>query len=446
MPMRFAKKAMLMNGNDLRNRTIRVNALARVEGEGAMTVRIKAGKVDTIAFRIFEPPRFFEALLRGRPYTDAPDITSRICGICPIAYIVGACQAMEDALGARISEPIRALRRLVYCGEWVQSHVLHTNLLHAPDFLGYQDSFEMSKDHPGVVESALQVKKVGNLLMETIGGRAVHPVNTRIGGFYKAPTRAEIAALDGPLAAALDGAIDTVHFFSTFAFPDYEDDYVFVALHHPSEYAIDRGRIVSNTGLDLEVAEFESHFSEQHVAHSTALHGVMKGVNRPYLLGPLARYALSFEQLSPLVKGLAKEAGLGPVVRNPFKSILVRALEVVYALEEARRLVASYVPPDPPSVPIEIRAGRGTGATEAPRGLCYHRYDLDAEGRILGANIVPPTSQNQAQIESDLHGVVSANLTLPDEDLRWRCEQTIRNYDPCISCATHALKLTIQRD
>jgi sulfhydrogenase subunit alpha len=437
---------MRMNGNDLRNRTIRVNALARVEGEGAMHVRIKGGKVEDLSFRIFEPPRFFEALLRGRPYTDAPDITSRICGICPIAYILGASLAMEDALGAAVDGPIRSLRRLVYCGEWIQSHVLHTNLLHAPDFLGYQDAFEMAKDHPGVVESALAVKKVGNLLMETIGGRAVHPVNTRVGGFYKAPSRAEIGALKAPLQSALDGAIDTVRFFTGFAFPQYEDDYVFVALHDPSEYAIDRGRIVSNTGLDLDVAEFETHFGEEHVAHSTALQGVLKGAERPYLMGPLARYALNYEQLSPLAKGLAEEAGLGSVVRNPFKSILVRAVEVVYALEEAGRLVDAYVEPSPPAVALEPRAGRGHGVTEAPRGLCYHRYDLDAEGRILTANIMPPTSQNQKQIERDLLGIVSANITLPDEELRWRCEQTIRNFDPCISCATHFLQFTIERE
>src|SRR5450631_3482326 len=285
MPMRSAKKAMRMNGNDLRNRTIRVNALARVGGEVAMHVRMKGGKVEDLSFRIFEPPRFFEALLRGRPYTDAPDIVSRICGICPIAYILGASLAMEDALDAHAGDAIRALRRLIYCGEWVQSHVLHTNLLHAPDFLGYQDAFDgMAKDHPGVVEAALQVKKVGNLLMETIGGRAVHPVNTRVGGFYKSPSRAEIAALRTPVEAALERAIDSVRFFSGFTFPQYEDDYVFVALHDPTEYAIDRGRIISNTGLDIDVAEFETHFGEEHVAHSTALHGVMKGAQRPYLL------------------------------------------------------------------------------------------------------------------------------------------------------------------
>jgi coenzyme F420-reducing hydrogenase alpha subunit len=432
--------------SDIRNRTIRVNALARVEGEGALHVRIKAGKVEDLSFRIFEPPRFFEALLRGRPYSDAPDITSRICGICPIAYILGASQAMENAFGTVVDESIRKLRRLIYCGEWAQSHTLHTSMLHAPDFLGYADAFAMAVDHPSVVATALQVKKVGNLLMETIGGRAVHPVNTRVGGFYKAPSTAEIRALAGPLQDALDGAIDSVRFYSRFTFPQYEDDYVFVALHHPAEYAIDRGRIVSNTGLDIDVADFERHFSEEHVARSTALQGVMKGASRPYLLGPLARYALNYEQLSPLVKSLAQEAGLETVVRNPFKSIVVRALEVVQVFEEALALIGGYVEPHPPAANVVPRVGRGFGVTEAPRGLCYHRYDLDDEGRILAATIVPPTSQNQKQIERDLFGVVSANLTLPDDELRWRCEQTIRNYDPCISCATHCLRMTVVRE
>jgi coenzyme F420-reducing hydrogenase alpha subunit len=273
----------------------------------------------------------------------------------------------------------------------------------------------------------------------------VHPVNTRVGGFYKAPSKAAIRALAEPLAGALEGALAALRFFSTFTYPDYEDDYVFVALHDPAEYAIDRGRIVSNHGLDIAVGEFEAHFGEEQVAHSTALHGVMKGTNRPYLLGPLARYALNYEQLSPMAKALAAEVGLGRIVCNPFKSLLVRALETAYALEEALRLVEAYEEPDPPAATLPLRAGRGRGATEAPRGLCYHRYDLDGEGRILSANIVPPTSQNQKQIEHDLWGVVAANLTLPDEELRWRCEQSIRNYDPCISCSAHALRLTIER-
>jgi coenzyme F420-reducing hydrogenase alpha subunit len=432
--------------SEQRTRTIRVDALARVEGEGALSVHIKDGKVTELAFRIFEPPRYFEALLRGRPYSDVPDIASRICGICPIAYNLGASLALEDAFGAVVDGQLRALRRLSYCGEWVQSHVLHTHMLHAPDFLGYQDAFEMAKYHPEVVNAALGVKKLGNELMEAVGGRSVHPVNLRVGGFYKVPARSTIRGLAEPLKHALDSAIETTHFFSRFEFPDYEDDYTFFALHDPAEYAIERGQIVSNKGAALATRDFEGFFGEEHVAHSTALQGFIRTQDRPYLLGPLARYALNYEQLSPLAKQLAKEAGLGSVVRNPFKSLLVRAIETAYALEEALRIVEQYEEPDVPAVQLEVRAGRGFGVTEAPRGLCYHRYDVDAEGRITSANIVPPTSQNQKQIERDLLGVVSANLSLNDNDLKWRCEQTIRNYDPCISCATHALRFSIVRD
>jgi coenzyme F420-reducing hydrogenase alpha subunit len=303
----------------------------------------------------------------------------------------------------------------------------------------------MAADHPRIVEIALLVKRTGNAIMEAVGGRAVHPVNTRVGGFYKAPERATIAALTQPLQTALDATAEALRFFSTFDFPDFEEDYTFVALHDPHEYAIDRGRIVSNRGLDIPVREFEQHFSEEHVAHSTALQGALIGAPGPYLLGPLARYALNYEQLSPAAKSLAAEAGLGTVERNPFKSLLVRTVEVAYALEEALRLVAGYEPPDPPSVSLTITAGRGFGATEAPRGLCYHRFDLDDAGRIQSANIVPPTSQNQKQIEHDLHAIVRANLDLSDAQLQWRCEQSIRNYDPCISCATHFLRLEVER-
>jgi sulfhydrogenase subunit alpha len=427
-------------------RTIKVDALARVEGEGALSVKIKGDVVTDIKFRIFEPPRFFEALLVGRPYGDAPDITSRICGICPIAYLMGASLAMEEALGVAVSDDIRRTRRLLYCGEWIQSHVLHTSMLHAPDFLGFQDSIQWSKAQPGVVEKALSVKKMGNHIMEAVGGRAVHPVNTRVGGFYKAPDKARVRGMVDDLKRALDDSLILLKLFAGFDIPDFEDDYTFVALHHDEEYAIDRGRLLSNRGMDIPVSQFEEHFKEVHVAHSNALHGVQRHRREPYLVGPLARYALNYDQLSPLAKQAAADAGLPRIVLNPFKSILVRGVETAYALEEAIRLAQEYEPFDPPAALITPKAGRGFGCTEAPRGICHHSYSLDDEGRITSATIVPPTSQNQPRIEADLKGVVQKNLHLPDEELKWRCEQAIRNYDPCISCATHFLDLTVERE
>ena len=434
--------------DDARGRIIKVDDLARVEGEGALYVRVRENVVEDVKFRIFEPPRYFEALLRGRMFWEAPDITARICGICPVAYMLGASHAMEDALGVRVTGPLRDLRRLVYCGEWIESHILHAAMLHAPDFLYLDDSLKMAQVHPGIVEKALKLKKYGNEVMDLVAGRCIHPVNMKVGGFYRAPRRKEIRTLIEPLKWAVDAAEDAVRFFSTLTFPEYQYDYTFVAMRHPDEYAITEGRIVSNRGLDIPLDKFFDHFGEEHVAHSNALHGVYKtnqDFGTAYMVGPLARYALNFEQLTPAAQEAAREAGLGPVCRNPFKSLIVRAVETLYACEEALRLARDYEEPDASCVEVTPKAGVGYGCTEAPRGICFHRYELDEDGRILDARIVPPTSQNQPQMEIDLRGVVESNLDLPEEKLKWRCEKTIRNYDPCISCATHFLKLTIDR-
>lgn len=426
-------------------RTIRVDALSRVEGEGALSVRIAGGKISDLALSIYEPPRFFEALLRGRMFTEAPDITSRICGICPIAYILSASQAMEAACGVRVDGPLRDLRRLIYCGEWIESHVLHAAMLHAPDFLRLPDAIAIAGSRPELVRTALSLKKLGNTLIETIGGRAIHPVNLRVGGFYQAPATARIRALAEPLRRGLDQAIELARAFAAFDFPDLEFDYTFVSLRHDDEYAICEGRLFSSRGLEAPVEAYLEHFREEQVAHSTALWAAAAD-GSAYLLGPLARYANNHDKLTPIARELAAGIGLAPVCRNPYRSILVRMVEVVLACEEAIRLAEAYEEPEAPAIPTPPLAAVGHGATEAPRGICYHRYRIDGEGRILEAAILPPTSQNQRQIEADLRRAVEANLDLDDEGLRARCEQTIRNHDPCISCATHALKVTIARD
>jgi sulfhydrogenase subunit alpha len=434
----------MSGGNGSRTREIRTDYLARVEGEGAMYVRVRGDVLEEVQFKIFEPPRFFEALLRGRQFTEAPDLTSRICGICPIAYIASACNAMEAACGVELPNELRLLRRLVYCAEWIESHVLHTAMLHAPDFLGYDGAVELARDRRDVVETALRLKKAGNEAMRVIGGREVHPVNLRVGGFYRAPTTAELRSLVPELEWAREAASGFTRLVATFEFPEFEQDYAFVAMRQPGEYAIERGRIVSSTGLDIDVSEYEEHFTEEHVPRSNALHSTLNGVGH-YLVGPLARYALNREELSPLALDLAEEVGLGETCRNPFKSILVRSVETVYAIDEALRLIAAYEPPAEPSVPVVPRAGTGHGCTEAPRGICWHRYAIDGDGAILDAKIVPPTAQNQKTIEADLVGVLERSLHLADDELSHRCEQTIRNYDPCISCATHFLRLEIER-
>jgi sulfhydrogenase subunit alpha len=428
-------------------RIIRTDYLARVEGEGAMYVKLSGREVKDVKLRIYEPPRFFEALLRGRAFTEVPDITARICGICPVAYQMSSARAMEDVCGVHIDDgPIRDLRRLIYCGEWIESHALHVYMLHAPDFLGYTGAVEMARDHGEIVEQGLQMKKAGNMLMTVVGGREVHPINVRVGGFYRAPTKAELQALAEPLERALQTALATVRWAAQLDFPEVERDVELVALADVGDdYPIERGTIVSDRGLDIAPADFDDHIVEEHVEHSNALHARMRE-RGSYLCGPLARYALASASLGATAAAAAREAGLDGPVRNPFRSIVVRGVELVEACDEALRIIAGYEEPDAPAVEVVRRAGIGHGATEAPRGLLYHRYEIDDAGTILAAKIVPPTSQNQLAIEEDLRAVVERHLDLPDEQLKLRCEQAIRNHDPCISCATHFLDLAVERD
>ena len=429
----------------MKNKSIKVDYLARVEGEGGLHIKIKNDKVIDVKFKIFEPPRFFEAFLRGRKFTEAPDITARICGICPIAYQMSSAHAMEMACGVKVEGMLRALRRLIYCGEWIESHALHVFMLHAPDFLGYEDAVSMAADHPGLVKKGLKLKKIGNDLMIFLGGREIHPVNLCVGGFYKAPTKKELQKMVEPLKWALEASIETVRFASTLDFPEFNQDYEFVSIGHDKEYPIDEGRIISNKGVDIPVSDFLNVFEEQHVGHSTSLHSVIKE-RGAYHVGPMARYNLNFDKLTPLAQKAGVETGLGPECKNPFKSIIVRAVELVFACEEALRIIDEYEMPDFPCIDTTPKAGVGHGATEAPRGLLYHRYEIDNAGVIKTARIVAPTSQNQKVMENDLAAFVPKNLNLSHDDLTWKCEQAIRNYDPCISCSCHFLKLHIDRD
>ncbi|HOD65252.1 MAG TPA: nickel-dependent hydrogenase large subunit [candidate division Zixibacteria bacterium] len=429
----------------MKNRTITVDMLARVEGEGGLTVRVKQDKVTEVRFNIFEPPRFFEAFLRNRRFSEAPDITARICGICPVAYQMSSAQAMEAICGAAVEGPLRDLRRLLFLGEWIESHALHVYLLHAPDFLGYASGIHMAADYPDIVKRGLRLKKIGNDVMVLLGGREIHPINIRTGGFYSVPSRAAVLALKKDLEWALEASLETVKWTAGLSFPDFEPDYEMVAIRHPEEYAITEGRIVSNRGIDIPFNDFFKYFEEEHVKHSTSLHA--RVIERGhYLVGPLARYSLNYGQLPEIAQRAAREAGLGPTCRNPFKSIIVRSVELVFACWEALRLIERYQPPAQPAIPVPPRAGTAAWATEAPRGMLLHQYTLNGHGLILSARIVPPTSQNQKAVEDDLLHFVERNLHLSQEDLTWQCEQVVRNYDPCISCSCHFLKLRIIRE
>ncbi len=424
-------------------RRIKVDLLSRVEGEGAVQVDMRGGAVDHVAFKIFEPPRYFEALLRGRSFDDAADITSRICGICPVAYQMSAVHAMEAAFRTVIPPHIRDLRRLLYCGEWIESHVLHAVLLHAPDYLGFGSAFEMAKaGHEDLVRSALELKRIGNSIVTVLGGREIHPINVRVGGFYKLPDATQLAALREDLLRVLPLAETLVNWTGGLGIPDHSRDYTLVSLRHDREYPMNEGRIVSNTGIDLANADWPTGFEEVQVPHSNALHAREKG-GGAYLLGPMARLALNFEHLTDRAVEAAKRIGVGPDGRNPFQSIAIRAVETLFAVEEAVRLIEHYAPEGPAAVAVAPKAGVGRAATEAPRGMLFHHYRLDDAGLIQDVQIVPPTSQNQAAIEADLEAYLPQIAERPLDELRHLAEQAIRNYDPCISCATHFLDLRV---
>jgi len=425
-------------------RTIAVDMIARVEGEGALRVTVKDGAVQDVELRIFEPPRFFEAFLEGRHYEEVSDIVARICGICPIAYQMSAVHALEQIFAVRVEGMLRDLRRLIYCGEWIESHTLHVYMLQAPDFLGYASAIALAKDHPEIVTRGLRIKKAGNALMTLLGGRSVHPVSVKVGGFSRVPPRRELEGLREELLWAREAAMETVRWVAGFDYPDFAQNYTFVALHPPDEYPFNEGPIVSSNGLRIAPAEFEQHFSEEQVPYSNALHCTLHG--SPYFVGPLARLNLNRVHLTPLAKQALADTGLSLPLQNPFHGIIARSVEILYSIEEALRIIERYEPPSSPSVPVTIGAGTGMACTEAPRGILYHRYRVDHDGLIREAKIVPPTSQNQRGIEEDLRAYMPRVLDLPNKQAALGCEKVIRCYDPCISCATHFLKLDIRRD
>jgi sulfhydrogenase subunit alpha len=426
------------------SRNIIVDALARVEGEGGLYIAVKDGKPQEIKVNIYEPPRFFEGFLQGRFLQDVPDITARICGICPVAYQMSSVRALEKSQGVTISPQVQLLRNLLYCGEWIESHVLHIYMLQGPDLTGHESAISLAAEAPEIVTNALRLKKIGNQILKTIGGRSVHPVNACVGGFYRWPDVEAIRALLPDLEWGLEQALETVRWSLTLNYPELEVDYEYVALHHPEEYAILEGDILSSRTGILSEEDFEAHYLEKHVEHSNALHS-HSVAGTTYFVGPLARFNLNYDELGDRAKAIVQEFGIQPPLNNPYKSLIARAVETVEAYDRAIRLVQAYGPQGPSAAPLQLKSGEGAAASEAPRGLLYHRYQIDDQGMVQEAKIVPPTAQNLAQMEADLWQLTPIVLEMPHDEATLTCEHLLRAYDPCISCATHFLKLNIEK-
>lgn len=424
--------------------TLNIPIMARVEGRGALEISLRANRIDGVRLRIFEPPRMFEKILEGREYGEVPDIVARICGICPAAYQITGARAVENAFGMEESPTVRRFRRILACGEWISSHSLHIHLLSGPDYLGYSDVMDWARHDPGAVRRGFQLHAIGNALMILLGGRAVHPVGVSVGGFSRLPSKEDCRAVADRIRAALPEATGLVRWASGIDYPQIGRSFLSVALRDRDSYPMNDGRIVSSSGLDLSFRQFEERISEFQVPHSTAFHSLLDG--RPYLVGPLARLNLNVDRMPPDLLEEIRPSGIRFPSDNMYHSLLARALEIRYALGEALSLLEEESVDDRPEGPVGVRAGTGVWATEAPRGILWHRYKIAVDGKISEARIIPPTSQNQAMMEADLRETLERQgLERPESVLREEAERIVRNYDPCISCATHFLDLSVRR-
>lgn len=416
----------------------KVDYLTRVEGEGGIEVMLDEHRsVREIRVKIFEPPRFFEGILKGRRCEEVADIVARICGICPVSYQMAAIRALEKILGIAPGRQVRILRKVFALSQWIQSHSLHVFFLALPDYLGYENIFQMAGAHRDLVERALRLKKLGNDITRTLGGREVHPVSAVLGGFTKLPPESILRELIAELRSRQEDVEAVLDFVAKIPRPNWAGERVFGALSHPEEYAVDEGRWCTTTGLAIDPEEFPEYVQEFQVPHSNALHCRLKD-GTYYMVGPLARLNLNFEQLSSAALQAALKYNFKPPDFNPYSSIVARVLEIFHAIDACLSYL-SDISFERAGISYEIRGGDGSWIVEAPRGSLYHRYRLDSRGFVEEARIIAPTTQNLARIELDLYELVRGITGEPDGKIAYMCEVAVRNYDPCISCATHCV-------
>ena len=421
---------------------VEVHHITRVEGHGNILIDVAGGRLERCELEIIETPRFFEPMLRGRPYQEASHLTSRICGICSVGHATTSLQATEAALGIVPSEQTQRLRQINFFGEILDSHVLHAYMLAAPDFLGAGSVFPLARTHPDVVLRALRLKKLAGDLCAAIGGRHTHPITLTVGGFTQLPQARDLAALRARLEAARPDVEATVALFQSLSLPAFERETEYVALHRPDEYAFMGGEIASSDGLRLPLARYRELTNEFQSPHSTAKHA--RHQRGAYMVGALARYNLNHAQLHPRAQAAAAALGLRPGCTNPYMITVAQVVEIVHcvetAIEHLDQLLARGLTPEAPPQ-FELQPGEGVGACEVPRGTLFHHYRIGGDGNIIWANCIIPTGQNLGNIEADLRALVPQILDRPQDDIRLQLEMLVRAYDPCISCSTHLLEV-----
>jgi len=427
------------------NLNIEVAPLPRVEGHGDLVLNVKNKKIEKLIFRIPESPRFFEAMLVGRKYDEPSHITSRICGICSVAHTCASIKATEKALDIKPSEQTIKLRKLIYHHENVQSNVLHVYFLAAPDFFGVGSVIPLVETHPEVVNIALRTKKMANDMVRTIGGRAVHPIRTVVGGFTKLPNEEEMIKMKEMLKACYSDLEKSLEVLKTLDIPDFERETEYISLSDPVDYALYDGNIKSSDGWEINDQDYRDKINEKIVQYSTAKH--CWASRDAFMVGALSRFNNNYGKLTDNAKKYAEELGLQAPCYNTFMNNIAQFVEIVHSVDDSIRLIDEILEngldEGKAMVDIKPKAGRGVGVVEAPRGLLIHDYTYNDKGRVEKANLIIPTGMNYANMEEDMNALVPTIINKSEDEIKLACEMLIRAYDPCISCSTHFLNVKL---
>lgn len=414
--------------------------ISRIEGEGGIDLFVsRDGELEDVKVNIFEPPRFFEAFMVGRKYDELMELAARICGICPVSHEISALRAVEDALSVEVSDTTRRLRKMMAMSAYVSSHILSIYFLTIPDYYGCKDIIEVAKENTTLLKRGLELKKLGNDLTQLIGGKSVHPVTAVVGGFTNKISKTDANAIKKSFIRAKDEVLESISVFKELDIPKFERKCEHIAISRKDGYAINEGELASTEGIKAKQSDYRQFILETQVPHSTAKHSIVNE-RSSYLVGPLARVNINFDQLSSDAKQAARDAGLRVPSFSPFDSPLARIVEVVHSMDECVAILET-MPYDEEPMPVEGGAGEGYAITEAPRGVNYHNYSINRNGLVTKADIVPPTCQNYRNMENDLRKFVPPMLDLPEAEIAQKCQMLIRTYDPCISCSVHAVRI-----
>lgn len=421
------------------NVSVDVHHLSRVEGHGAIDISIKDGAVEKAVWEVVETPRFFEAILVGKRWENAPVLTGRICGICSIGHTLASIRAVENAFGIVPTAQTTRLRLLLKHMETLQSHILHLYFLAAPDFLAAGSVFPLISSTPEVVARAARLKQVANDVCDCVGGRRMHPTRTVVGGFTMLPDRKVLSGLRDRLAASLADLIHTADLFQTFRIPDFVRETEFVSLAGADGYPFIGGDLISSDGVRRKEHEYREMTNEYTVAQSTAKWARLS--RESFAVGALARLNNNYKMLHPMAREIASRFKLAPLCHNPFMNNVAQLVECFHVLYESMHLIETYLDSgeDDPRQTVQPKAGRGVAAVEVPRGILYHCYEFDDTGHVVKADCVIPTGQNHGNIQRDLEALAAryASEGMVDRHISLLAQMLVRSYDPCISCSVH---------